>query len=211
MQCVDLTMFTVCSYLEQQSEQGDDRLYVAKVGGSIWFCIADGAGGTGSGDRASSYIIEAFAELTRISDFNSADDFESFLRAIDLGLASEGFGGESTALLGKVENGIVVGASVGDSDAWLFNHEYEYLLTSLQYVKPLLGSGKSIPIGFGPIRIDLFLLIGSDGLFKYSKHQDIRSQVLNGSTAVEIAALAKKETGKLQDDISVILIGKTEH
>ncbi len=206
-----LNMFTVCSYLEQQSERGDDRLYVAKVGGSIWFCIADGAGGTGSGDRAGSYIIEAFAELTRIRDFNRAEDFESFLRKIDMDLVGERFGGEATAVLGKVENDLVLGASVGDSEAWLINSEYEYQLTNMQHAKPLLGSGNSIPIGFGPMPIDLCLLIGSDGLFKYSKHQDIRSQVLNGSTAAEIAALAKTETGKLQDDISVILIGKTEH
>lgn len=202
-------MFTVYSYLEQQNELGDDNLYTVEIDGVIWFCVADGAGGTGSGYRASSYIIDAFKKLTLRDDVNNADDFESFLRAIDLELASEGFGGESTAVLGTVEDGVALGASVGDSEAWLFNYEYEYSLTSLQHAKPLLGSGKSIPIGFGPVEVEQFLLVGSDGLFKYSGYKDIRAQLSKGAFAVEIAALAKKETSRLQDDISVIIISKS--
>jgi serine/threonine protein phosphatase PrpC len=201
-------MFEFSSYLEQQNERGDDALYIVELDASLWFCISDGAGGTGEGEKASCYVVEAFKELTQIKGFDSSDDFEKFLRTIDAELSRESHGGECTSIVGKVLNGTVVGASVGDSEAWLFNLEYDYELTSMQNIKPLLGSGSSIPIGFGPMNVEQFMLIGSDGLFKYVKHKEIKYLLSSNTTAVEIAELAKKETGNLQDDISAIFINK---
>ncbi|WP_044619221.1 hypothetical protein [Gynuella sunshinyii] len=73
-------MFEYSSYLEQQNVNGDDALYVVEIRNTIWFCISDGAGGITGGAKASSYVIEAFKDLTRIEGFDSPDDFESFLR-----------------------------------------------------------------------------------------------------------------------------------
>lgn len=199
-------MYKFSSYLEQRNKNGDDALYIKEIGSSIWFCIADGAGGTGQGAQASAYIIEAFEELTRIDGFDVPEDFESFLRKVDIELWDERQGGEATAIIGKVMDGVIVGASVGDSEAWIFNLEYDYELTSMQYLKPLIGSGKSVPIGFGPVYLEKYVLLGSDGLFKYVNRNDIKHLLSNDCEAIQIADLAKKETGNLQDDVSVILI-----
>jgi PPM family protein phosphatase len=201
-------MFEISSYLEQQNKKGDDNLYLVEAFDSIWFCISDGAGGTGEGEAASYYVVEAFKELVHINSFDNSEDFEGFLRGIDKELSCESHGGEATAIIGKVINGTVMGASVGDSEAWLFNLEYDYELTSLQNIKPLIGSGSSIPIGFGPINLDQSMLLGSDGLFKYTKHTEIKNLLSNSVKAKNIAELAKNETGKLQDDISAIYICK---
>lgn len=202
----NLLMYKFSSYLEQQNKNGDDALYIREIGSSIWFCIADGAGGTGQGAQVSAYIIEAFEELTRIDGFDAPEDFESFLRKVDIELWDERQGGEATAIIGKVMDGVIVGASVGDSEAWIFNLEYDYELTSMQNLKPLIGSGKSVPIGFGPMYLEKYVLLGSDGLFKYANRNDIKSLLSSDCEAIQIADLAKKETGNLQDDVSVILI-----
>ena len=199
-------MFEFSSYLEQQNQNGDDALYVVEIDASLWFCISDGAGGTGDGGKASRYVVEAFKEVTQIGGFDTPEDFESFLRSIDTELFCESDGGEATAIIGVILNGVVVGASVGDSEAWLFNLEYDYELTSMQNIKPLLGSGSSIPIGFGPMLVEQFMLLGSDGLFKYVKHTEIKLFLSGNVEALEIAGLAKREVGRLQDDISVIYI-----
>lgn len=199
-------MFKISSYLEQQNLKGDDALYVVEIGSSIWFCISDGAGGSGGGDKASLYVIETFKSLTSIEKFDSPEDFESFLRKLDLELSVESNCGEATAIIGKIEDVTVVGASVGDSQAWLFNREYDYELTSMQNLKPLLGTGNALPIGFGPFSVDGAVLLGSDGLFKYINHRELQALLSTKTTAREIAELAKEETGKLQDDISAISI-----
>lgn len=201
-------MFEFSSYLEQQNLKGDDALYVTKIGSSIWFCISDGAGGIAGAEQASTYIVEAFRDLTDIDNFDFPDDFESFLRKLDIELSSESSCGEATAIVGKLNGVTIVGASVGDSEAWLFNRDYDYELSYMQNLKPLLGSGGATPIGFGPIDVDKSVLLGSDGLFKYIKHEEMKSLLSAKTTAKEIAKLAKKDTGSLQDDISTIYISK---
>jgi PPM family protein phosphatase len=204
-------MFKFSSYLEQQNKNGDDALYIKEIGSSIWFCISDGAGGTGQGAHASAYIIEVFEELTRIDGIDAPEDFESFLRKVDIELLNESQGSEATAIVGKVMDGIIVGASVGDSEAWIFNLEYDYELTSMQYLKPLIGSGKSVPIGFGPMYVEKNVLLGSDGLFNYVNRNDIKSLLSSDCEAIQIADLAKKEKGSLQDDVSVIFISSSPY
>lgn len=201
-------MFEFSSYLEQQNLKGDDALYVTKIGDSIWFCICDGAGGMAGAAQAGNYVVEAFKDLTNIDSFDSSDDFESFLRKVDLELANESGCGEATAIVGKLNDTTVVGASVGDSEAWLFNREYDYELSSMQNLKPLLGSGSTTPIGFGPMDVDKSILLGSDGLFKYIKLEEMKLLLSTKTTAKEIAKLAKQDIGSLQDDVSIIYISK---
>ena len=201
-------MYTATSHLQQRPINGEDSLILLEKDETIWFCVADGAGGTGNGALASQYISKALSELTAVSEFSHPDDFESFLRKIDLELLAENTGGESTAVIGIVNSGMVTGASVGDSEAWLFNIEYELGITDHQNIKPLLGSGGAIPIGFGPIPLDKYLLVASDGLFKYTELTKLRTKLNSATVAAEIAQLSALPNGTYQDDVSVILIEK---
>ena len=157
---------------------------------------------------ASQHISKVFCELTSVQEFSEPDEFESFLRKIDLELLAENTGGESTAVIGIVRSGMVTGASVGDSEAWLFNTEYELAITEHQNLKPLLGSGGAIPIGFGPIPLDKHLLVASDGLFKYAELGKLRTKLNSATVAAELAKLSALPNGTYQDDVSVILIEK---
>ena len=201
-------MYTATSHLQQRPINGEDSLILLEKDETIWFCVADGAGGTGNGALASQYISKALSELTAVSEFSHPDDFESFLRKIDLELLAENTGGESTAVIGIVNSGMVTGVSVGDSEAWLFNIEYELGITDHQNIKPLLGSGGAIPIGFGPIPLDKYLLVASDGLFKYTELTKLRTKLNSATVAAEIAQLSALPNGTYQDDVSVILIEK---
>jgi len=125
-----------------------------------------------------------------------------------LELSRESNCGEATAIIVKLDGASIFGASVGDSELWLFNKDYEYELTSMQILKPLLGSGRATPIGFGPMSIDQSVVLGSDGLFKYIKNKDLKSLISAKASATTVAELAKRDTGNLQDDISVICIRK---
>ena len=204
-------MYDVTSYLEHQRAGGEDALAVINTNDSVWFCIADGAGGIGGGSFASSMITTAFTKLAHESSITHPDEFESFLRAIDLELNSSPVGGESTAILGVVVSGVVFGASVGDSEAWLFNTEYQLQLTEFQIIKPLIGSGYAKPIGFGPMDLEHIMVVGSDGLFKYTNLKEMSGAVSQGESASQLAALSKKQTGYLQDDISVLVVRRKSH
>ncbi|GAB2191633.1 hypothetical protein MAH1_32410 [Sessilibacter sp. MAH1] len=78
----------------------------------------------------------------------------------------------------------------------------------MQNLKPLLGSGSTTPIGFGPMDADKSILLGSDGLFKYIKLEEMKLLLSTKTTAKEIAKLAKQDIGSLQDDVSIIYISK---
>ncbi|WP_444995848.1 hypothetical protein [Aliikangiella sp. IMCC44359] len=200
-------MYKIRSYVEQQGKRGEDALLVVEKENAIWFCLSDGAGGTGSGANASSYVIEAFKDLTNVDDFNDPEDFESFLRKVDLELSMNVEGGEATSIIGKIVNRTLVGASVGDSEAHIINQDFVFELTHLQYAKPLLGSGKSLPIGFGPLELTSPLIIGSDGLFKYVDYNLLKANVIKCEPVIsDIVSLAKQSIGGLQDDISIILV-----
>jgi serine/threonine protein phosphatase PrpC len=201
-------MYQASSYLEQQNTHGEDALELIEQHGCIWFCISDGAGGIAGGSKASEYVVTVFERFSGAQAPKDPLYFESFLRRLDVELLSQLDCGEATAIIGMMQDGVLVGASVGDSEAWYYGPDFEYQLTSMQNRKPLLGSGASQPIGFGPTIMDGILLLGSDGLFKYANHRELNAIVRLKSSAEEIAALAKVETGKLQDDISAILIRK---
>lgn len=77
----------------------------------------------------------------------------------------------------------------------------------MQHRRPMLGSGRATPIGFGPMELNSSLVVGSDGLFSYTKLSSVKELATNkASTASDMAGLAKNMSGKLNDDVSVIVI-----
>lgn len=77
------------------------------------------------------------------------------LETIDRVLFSDPDVGETSALVMLVQQGVVVGASVGDSLAYIVPPVGEpCLLTSVQHKGPGIGSGIARPIGFGPTQLD---------------------------------------------------------
>jgi serine/threonine protein phosphatase PrpC len=168
--------------------------------------VADGAGGTGSGAAASSRLIE-FATKRGAA---STDWFDALL-AFDDELSARRSGGQTTGVVAFVHNdGRIVGASVGDSVAWLISPGGELTdLTEHQRRKPLLGSGEALPVVFDSNPCGGRLLLATDGLVNYAPVDRIRALAMQGSVAEAAAALVdcvRLPSGGLQDDVAVVVV-----
>lgn len=72
------------------------------------------------------------------------------------------------------------------------------------------GSGRAIPVGFGPVPLVGRLIVGSDGLFKFCTEQQIVAAC--GCPALADMATALVQTvllpsGQLQDDVALVVCG----
>ena len=77
------------------------------------------------------------------------------LEGIDHAVLSDPDAGETSALVMLVQQGVVMGASVGDSLAYFVQPDGESMLCSAsQRQEPRIGTGLATPIGFGPIQLD---------------------------------------------------------
>jgi PPM family protein phosphatase len=101
-----------------------------------------------------------------------------------------------------------VGGSVGDSGAWIVTADELVDLTACQARKPLLGSGISRPVAFGPEPFRGRLLLATDGLFKYATRDRILSAMKIDdpeSAAALLIDAARLKSGALQDDVGLLL------
>ena len=163
--------------------------------------LADGAGGTARGEVAAAAVVAAAAGAW-------GDDGAALLAELDREGKRLG-GGQATAVVLAVAAGVITGASVGDSGAWLVRGDTIVDLTEHQIRKPLVGSGcvagriAPTPLGDGT------LLVASDGLSRYASPRDV-ARVATGSdldaAAHALVALVRLPTGALQDDVSVVLV-----
>jgi PPM family protein phosphatase len=183
---------------------GDDRAEVFSRPGGHLLVLADGAGGTSGGAAAADAVLAG--ALTFFP--NSSSDCVRFLQDLDQKLTTVG---QSTAVVLVLTDSAVLGASVGDSTAWLVGPADITDLTQHQKTKPLLGSGNAVPIGFGPLPFVGRVLIGSDGLFKYVSHDrivNLASSLPFADAAAGLVGAARLRSGALQDDIAVVVAGQ---
>ncbi len=199
-------MLTIAHKLDSGGK-GEDRVLVEHYGSRTLAVVADGAGGTGGGAAAAAMACSIAAQKLRTGGAGTPEDWARCLYEADQALARSG--GQCTAVVVEISEGRLVGASVGDSGAWLLTGKAIVDLTENQHRKPLLGSDEAMPMGFGPIELSGRLLIASDGLFKYATESDIaqRAMGLPVNDAVEkLIAGLRLRSGALQDDVGIILI-----
>jgi len=183
---------------------GQDRAVVLPLAIGHFFVLADGASGTSGGAVAADAVVDR----ARSSSPTSSADCVRLLRTVDRALVDVG---QTTAVLLIASGGVVFGASVGDSAAWLVDSRRALDLTERQSRKPLIGSGRAEPLPFGPVQFTGRLVLGSDGLFKYVPPDQIRKTATSlpvESMPDELVAAARLPSGGLQDDIAIIVAGQ---
>jgi serine/threonine protein phosphatase PrpC len=189
------------------SGAGEDRAIAVSTAGGYMVAVADGAGGTGDGAAAADSLI---AFLSKLTEKAGATDWFAALCTFDDDLAARPSGGQTTGVVAFINVDSVIGASVGDSSAWLITPAAEVTdLTALQRRRPLLGSGEALPVQFEAELRGGRVLLASDGLFKYATAGRICTLAMQGSVADAVHALAncvRLPSGDLQDDVAVVLI-----
>jgi serine/threonine protein phosphatase PrpC len=190
-----------------QPRSGQDRAIAVPASGGYLVAVADGAGGTGGGAVAAESLI-AFVE--RLAEDAASTDWLAALRTFDDELSAHPSGGQTTGIIAFIDREQIMGASVGDSSAYLIlssGHARE--LTAQQHRKPLLGSGEALPVQFKAGRLGKRVLLASDGLCKYALLERICAFASHGP--VEHAAnvlvdCVRLPSGSLQDDVAVVIV-----
>ena len=196
--------FRAARFSVGQRGAGDDRAAVLGDGERVVLAVADGAGGSAHGAHAAASVIASLDGWLR----SGARDAVELLRECDASLAGSRSGGETTAVVVVVDGAGVVGASVGDSEAWLVDDADHVALTEGQARKPLVGSGRARPVAFAAGPLVGTLLLGTDGLFKYCGADRIRA-IARGERVEDIPRQlvdgARLPSGALQDDATAVV------
>jgi serine/threonine protein phosphatase PrpC len=172
--------------------------------------VADGAGGIRGGATASSALVAAVKGTVteRRLALSDARLWADLLRTTDEVLA-ERRAGEAAAVVVAVGPFGLVGASTGDSEAWMVTATAVDDLTSGQQTKRRLGSGRVVPETFERPRLEGVLLVATDGLCKYAAMDAIARVVRSATTGVaseQLLELVRLPSGKFADDVAFALV-----
>ena len=211
----------IAKAVEAWEGRSQDRAEFFERGPVVVLVVADGAGGIGGGAEAAEYVVRKVEDAV-----DSAEGLEDsalwsrLLAEADAGLLDDLESGETTAVVAACSPTRIVGASVGDSGCWLLTGRgaspegpaEAVHLTHHQQHKPLLGSGRALPIPFESGFPEGTVLVASDGLLKYSSMARIVPVVLGSAVDVavdKLVDLVRLRSGCVQDDVSVILCRKS--
>ncbi len=178
--------------------------------GAVAFVVAEGSGGLGGGGRAATLVVQAFArEIANDAHVDDPTWWTDVLRVIDLQLARDHDAGESTAVVGLLDHGALLGASVGDSEAWLIGASHVTIVTEAQQRRPRLGTGGANPVAFAAALGSDTLLVATDGLFGSVRPVAICEAIRTVRAEHRGAALvdlARGKSGRLHDDLGIVLL-----
>jgi serine/threonine protein phosphatase PrpC len=196
-----MTSFETSHIIEAYRERCEDRIDVIIDCDRTLIVVADGAGGTGDGHIAAETVIrETRANYTTVQ---TSTDWSKFLSQLDFRVNT----GESTAVIVDVRPDCILGASVGDSCAWVIDGAEIIDLTRTQIRKPLLGSQTAKPAPFWHGPLNGILLVGSDGFFDYAKRDKI-TQLIGRTEFFSVPRacvdLVRLPSGELWDDTAIV-------
>lgn len=197
----DMTNFETTSVTVAYRQQCEDRVRVVEFDVGVVIIVADGAGGTVGGAQAAEAVIREVSAAASLE--RDAASWCEVLRQTDYRVGV----GESTGVVVARSCRGIVGASVGDSRAWLLDDDGLNDLTAGQARKPLLGSGDARPVGFSHGPSQGLLLVATDGFCNYVRRETLLREV----RWIDFPVLARKlvemvrlPSGELWDDVGLV-------
>jgi serine/threonine protein phosphatase PrpC len=179
-------------------------------GDELFIVIADGAGGTPGGGSASDALVAAVSdEIQRAGDSFDSRRWANVFCETDAKLAGR-LSGETTGVLVVLGARGLVGVSAGDSEAWVVGATSIDDLT-LHQQRTRVGSGRVAAVAFHRQALDGILVVGTDGLFKYSAPEVIAAIVrvnAPAEAARRLSELVRLSSGRLWDDVAVVVAGR---
>ena len=188
------------------SHDGQDRVEVMRLRDATVMVVADGSGGMSGGAAAAEYASREIMKAARRRTLSAPASWTSMLADADTEVARRT--GQCAVVAAALVADRIVGASVGDSGAWLVGANGIGDLTAAQVRKPLLGSGEAVPVAFEAVLRDATLLLATDGLLKYGQRDRIAVLARGADLQVavrQLADLPRLRSGALPDDVGVIL------
>jgi hypothetical protein len=135
--------------LEAWAARLEDRAEVFVRGEETVVVVADGAGGRPGAAYTAETTVRMVGEfVTGRTPRWDPLAWCTLLRRIDEALAHDPAAGETTAVVAVLSPEGILGASVGDSGAWLITPDALRDLTAHQQRKPFLGTGVAVPVPF---------------------------------------------------------------
>jgi PPM family protein phosphatase len=196
-----MSPFETTSLTVAYRQRCEDRVRVIDFEDGVVIVVADGAGGSGAGAEAAEAVIREVTAAASLG--HDAEAWCEVLRQTDHRV---GAGQSTCAVVARSATGIV-GASVGDSKAWLFDNDDLIDLTKHHIRKPLLGTGEALPVGFSrPASPDL-LLVATDGFCNYVRRERLLREVLWIDFAVlasKLVEMVRLPSGDLWDDVGLV-------
>jgi PPM family protein phosphatase len=204
-----VSIFQTVLLVEGDQSNIEDRAAVVEMDHGCVIVVADGAGGSGGAALAAELVVQMVQDQVP-GMTNLLDDLAwcNLLTRIDQAMVSSHDRGQSTGVIAAVTANGISGASVGDSSAWLVLPESAFELTGQQIAKPLLGTGRALPVPFSARLDDGKLLVATDGLMKYANVQNlihiVRSAPID-EAAERLVKIVRLPSGELWDDTTVVL------
>jgi serine/threonine protein phosphatase PrpC len=205
-------MFETASASEFYPAGGHDRVDILVGDRACALVLADGMGGRSGAAAAAQRWVDAVRNGSQDAlRWADPDYWLDLMAETDRAIRDDPKAGETTAVVAAITSNGLVGASVGDSGAWLITDESYIDLTQSQIRKPGLGTGMATAIPFYRKSAAVgTVLVASDGLLKYSSPQKICQTVRAAAAAAKIDALPRSlidlvrmPSGGLQDDVAV--------
>jgi len=133
-----------------------DRLCVLRDAHRTLIALADGADSRGAAQTAAARTVAELARCFRSGALpEDPRDWVMLLEGIDHAVLGDPDAGETSALVILVQQGVVMGASVGDSLAYVVRSSGEpQLLSGGVRKERRIGTGLATPLGFGPVQLD---------------------------------------------------------
>jgi serine/threonine protein phosphatase PrpC len=133
-----------------------DRLSVLRDPHRTLIALADGADSGAASHAAAALAVRELAKCFRHGILpDNPRDWEMILEGIDVSVFKDPVAGETSALVLLVQQDVVVGASVGDSLAYVVSESRgARLLAGGGRETPRIGTAMARPIGFGPVQLD---------------------------------------------------------
>jgi serine/threonine protein phosphatase PrpC len=175
--------------------------------------IADGGGGMRGGEAASRCLVSVVGAAVDDHAFalGQTRPWIDLFKETDLALATNR-AGETTGVVVVLGPRGLVGVSAGDSEAWIIAPSVVDNLTVGRQSKARLGSNRVTPAAFERTSLGGVLLVASDGLFKYASTEVIARIVRDdaiGAAADHLVDLVRLRSGKVTDDVAVVLVSRS--
>lgn len=205
-------IFEVATAVSSNRACSEDRLAVHHIAGGLLVVVADGAGGVAGGGRAADLAVDLVREVAATPTISlfAPEVWVELLARADAVLASDGAAGESTLVVVAVaDDGSIVGASCGDSGAWIIRDDRTIDDLTMSQRRHRLGSEYAEPVALQRPALGGTLLVATDGLFSYAKRDAIASIVAEHEdlkrAAVALVEAVRLRGGSLRDDVAVVL------